>query len=370
MNATKHLLLAVFFAISAITQAQNPKDASAKIKIAVMGIDSKELLMDSESLGKLARLKLQKDDRYAVFREYDVKEQFSDRLERVQNCYSVQCLTELGAELGADQMLSGAAERFGERIVISLIIVDVETGQIIASDVNEYYNLGGEMEGMIAISINNLLDQENDPRLENALVRSETTLSEQVVERLKLNGPRMGIAYVTGLRGQRLQDPSNENGFDMLPFMSQFGYQFEWQYLSAGNMQALIEVVPLISGMDQQMFLPSVTMMNGFRHSGTGIEIAFGPTLSLGKMAEGFYDETNTWQRKENWVAENSSQYKSGLHDNFDSKGSTRVNYSFTLAAGRTFRSGHLNIPVNVYYSPSKHGGLVGASFGFNIRKK
>lgn len=368
MKTQQHLLTLI---LSVFTLMSNAQDVQAgKVKIAVLGIDSKELIMDSESLGKLARLKLQKDERYAVFREYDVEEEFSSRLERVNNCYSVKCLTEFGRELGADQMLSGAAERFGERIVINLIIVEVASGQIIASDVNEYYNLGGEMEGMIEISVNNLLNSENDPQLENALVRKETTLSDQVVERLKLNGPRMGVAYVLGLRGQRLQDPASQNGFDMLPFMSQFGYQFEWQYLSAGNMQALVEVIPLISGMDQQMFLPSLTLMNGFRHSGTGVEIAFGPTLSIGRMAEGFYDANNKWQPKENYVEEDSDTYRTGLHENLDSRGDATVNYSFTLAAGRTFQSGHLNIPVNIYYSPGKHGGLLGASFGFNIRKK
>ena len=40
------------------------------------------------------------------------------------------------------------------------------------------------------------------------------------------------------------------------------------------------------------------------------------------------------------------------------------------FAAGRTFRSGYLNVPVNVFVSPRKDGTVVGLSFGFNIQKR
>jgi TolB-like protein len=350
-----------------IGHAQNPSD---KIKIAVLNIESTELMQSAELLGKIARLKLQREDRFSVFREHDVKERFRGRETYYSQCYSINCLSEVGRELGADQMLSGSAERFGERIVINLILIDVKSAKIIASDVNEYYNLGSELEGMIEISINNLLGIKSDPILVNSLVRSETVLTEQVVERLSLNGPRMGASYVYGLRGRRIQDPTEEGGYDALPIMSQFGYQFEWQYLSAGNLQALVEVLPMIGGMDQGLFIPSVTVMNGFRHSRTGIEFAFGPTLRVSREAIGFYNEENVWTRSGEYVPEKRDSYKSGLHENLDSKGYLTLDYSFTMAMGKTIQSGHLNIPINVFYSPSRNGGVVGASFGFNIRKQ
>ena len=370
MKRLNKLLLGVAILFSNMLMAQTY--SKGDVKVAVLNIESKELLQDAESIGKLARLKLQKMPGYMVYREHDVKELFKESRDQYSHCYSVKCLTEVGKQLGADRMLSGSAERFGERIVINLIMVDVESEEIIASDVTEYYNLGSEMEGMIEISVNNLLGVESDPQLVNALIRKENTLSDQIVERLSLNGPRMGIAYVYGLRGQRLQDPARENGYDMLPFMSQFGYQFEWQYLSAGDLQALVEFLPIISGMDQQMFLPSLTIMNGFRHSRTGIEIGFGPTFRVVREAEGWYDENNVWRRTSVYEYDEDlkGEYKSEIHRNIDSKGRAQLGYSFTLAAGKTFQSGHLNIPVNVYYSPGKHGGLVGASFGFNIRRK
>lgn len=36
----------------------------------------------------------------------------------------------------------------------------------------------------------------------------------------------------------------------------------------------------------------------------------------------------------------------------------------------KTFKSGKLNIPVNFYVVPNKEGIRVGASFGFNAKKR
>lgn len=342
---------------------------AGKIKIAVLNIESTELMQTPELLGKMARLKIQKDPKYSVFREHDVKEHYMNDMDRYNTCYSIQCMTEVGKELGADQVLSGSAERFGERIVINLVIVDVKTGTVIASDVNEYYKLGGELEGMIEISVNNLLGRETDPLLVNGLVQDETVLRDQVVEKLNLNGPRMGASYIYGLRGRRMQDPTEQDGLDALPVISQFGYQFEWQYLSAGDLQALVEVIPLIGGMDQGMFIPSITLMNGFRHNRSGIEFAFGPTFRMTKTAWGFYDENNEWRHGSEYVEELADTYKSPKMKTISRNGNVALEYAFTLAAGKTIKSGHLNIPINVFYSPSKNGGVIGASFCFNIRR-
>jgi hypothetical protein len=41
----------------------------------------------------------------------------------------------------------------------------------------------------------------------------------------------------------------------------------------------------------------------------------------------------------------------------------------FIVAVGKTFKSGRLNIPVNMYVVPSKDGIRMGASFGFNAKR-
>ena len=60
-----------------------------------------------------------------------------------------------------------------------------------------------------------------------------------------------------------MQAKKNVGGFDAYPAMFQFGYQFEKQYLNEGNFQALFEFIPMISGLEQNTFIPSFTLMNG-----------------------------------------------------------------------------------------------------------
>ncbi len=60
-------------------------------------------------------------------------------------------------------------------------------------------------------------------------------------------------------------------------------------------------------------------------------------------------------------------------NDNFDEKhtdknGSLKLSMTWLVAFGRTFRSGSLNIPVNVFYSSQGKGGLLGLSLGFNLQ--
>jgi TolB-like protein len=375
MKTIKRSFLLFLAAISILSVSAQTK-APDKLKIAVLGIDAQDVVQTSESLAHLTRLKLQEVPNLNVFRHYDVIEEFHGQEQRINACFSVKCLSEVGKELGADQMLSGTVERFGERIVINLVLVDVSEGAIIASDVNNYYNIGSEIEGMIEISVNNLFGIETENALKNALEKSESILSDQVVERLKLNGPRMGVGFVAGEQGQRLSDSKEENGYGMLPIMTQFGYQMEWQYLSAGNLQALVEVIPIISGMDQGRFIPSITLMNGFRHSKTGVEFAFGPTFRVNQVALGYYDQNNVWRQKSYWAETETLEDGSvpenpnDVHENIDSKGDFKLSYGFTLAAGKTFKSGHLNVPVNVFVTPNLHGVLFGASFGFNVRTR
>ena len=49
-----------------------------------------------------------------------------------------------------------------------------------------------------------------------------------------------------------------------------------------------------------------------------------------------------------------------------DSRGDYALNTGFVFAVGRTFKSGKLNIPVNLFFIPSKHGSRAGISVGFN----
>jgi hypothetical protein len=107
----------------------------------------------------------------------------------------------------------------------------------------------------------------------------ENAVNNPEEDRLNLSGPRMGFAYFSGEAGSILKAREGAGGFNSNPVMFQFGYQFEVQYLNQGSFQALFEFIPLITGLDQGKFLPSIAVLNGMRSNISGWEFAFGPTF-------------------------------------------------------------------------------------------
>jgi len=350
-------------------------NAQTKESIAVLNIDTKGLQYDATSVGNMVRLELEKTKVYNIMDKYDMNDMTEKNKLDISNCYGKTCLVRTGKILKVDKMLTGSVERFGKKIVIILKIIDVKTSMLEKTDVMEYLNLPQEIQLMIEISVKNLLGIENDPNLVNILVNYEDPIISVKTE-LNLNGPRMGVAYITGKLNKRLTDPIKKGGYDTYPVMSQFGYQFEKQYLSAGNFQALAEFLIIFSGLEQQMFNPSFNFMNGFRTNKGGWEIAFGPNISLRKTAKGFYDnqgilgKKGEWYRKNEWNNDELGENPYDIVEGIDKRGAIGINSSWVWAIGKTFKSGYLNIPVNVYFSPSKEGSFVGISFGFNVRKK
>lgn len=114
------------------------------------------------------------------------------------------------------------------------------------------------------ISLNELFGIENDRVIVDQLTDIEEPLIS-TTKSMKPDGPGMGIAYLTGELGEVIDRTENKGGYDGYPVLSQFGYQYEIQYLSAGDFQALIEFVGILSGLEQRMFIPNVVVMNGFR---------------------------------------------------------------------------------------------------------
>lgn len=46
------------------------------------------------------------------------------------------------------------------------------------------------------------------------------------------------------------------------------------------------------------------------------------------------------------------------------------IHTGFVFAAGKSFKSGRMNYPVNVFVIPSKSGMRLGLTFGFNAKNK
>jgi hypothetical protein len=185
----------------------------------------------------------------------------------------------------------------------------------------------------------------------------------------------MGATFMTGYLGNLMTRSENAGGYNGNPFMFQFGYQFEKQYLNEGNFQALFEFIPMITGLDQGQFIPSITLLNGLRNNKTGWEFAFGPTFALSKMAEGYIHPTTKdfIIKPTNFgksLEQEAKELGAGVENRPDSRGDADITYGFLIAAGKTIKSGKLNLPVNLYAVPGKNGIRFGISMGWNGKER
>lgn len=136
-----------------------------------------------------------------------------------------------------------------------------------------------------------------------------------------LSGPRLGFTYITGKTAEVLNEKYNAS-----PVITQFGWQVEWRFFTVNKgPTGVVEFVPLLGGLEQGLFLPSISTPIGLR-TYSGFEFGVGPNVSV-----------------------------SG--------------FSIAFAVGYTFRTGELNWPVNISLVPSKEGFRYSLLFGFNMTR-
>ena len=350
---------------------------------AIVSVYTQGVKISPDMAESLMRIEVTKTGKFNVLDKLDMLEVLNENQVDVSNCFGKKCLTSVGSQAGVDKMITGAIENLGKKIVITVKLLDVKTGNYDKIAIEEFINLDTEVQTMMQITTNKALGIENDPELLNNFVYFNQP-PEAPVTYIKNNGPRMGLSYVGGDMGQVLQNPASMGGFDAAPIMTQIGYQFEGSYLSAGNFQALIEGLVFLTGVEQNMFNPSIAILNGFRSSKNGWEIGFGPTFRLSRMADGYYvddvKENDNWRIDSEWRVPANLDTLSpwgGYLDNpfesytrMDSRGDIKLQAGWVWALGKTFHSGYLNIPVNAFFSYNRNGYYIGVSMGFNITKK
>jgi len=205
-----------------------------KESIAILSIDVKNISSDNTAMGNMVRLELEKTGIYEVLDKYDVADLTNSQGIDPNQTFGKTKLIQVGKLLKADKMLTGSCEKFGDKIIIILRLIDVKKEKIEKANVMEFLNQETELQTMVEITINNLLGIKNDQDLVDLLIDYNRIITSNKT-RIKLNGPRMGVAVLTGNIGKRLQAPKEEGGYNMYPLTSSFGYQYEFQYLSSGD---------------------------------------------------------------------------------------------------------------------------------------
>ena len=142
-------------------------------------------------------------------------------------------------------------------------------------------------------------------------------------ETIHLDGPRLGFTVLSA----RVIDKARENSVNVSPVISQFGWQFETRLFRLANgVSGLVEFVPLVGGLEQGLFLPSVSGLLGVRGP-KGFEFGVGPNLTL-------------------------------------------LGPSLVLAVGTSIQSNGINFPINVAVAPSSEGARISLLLGFNARHR
>ena len=344
--------------------------AQIKPKLVVLDLDPKGLDQNPQTLASMTRIEIAKTGRYEVMDSYDVDFLVKKKNLIISNCYGKFCLIELGKALGVDKVMSGSVELINEKINITLRIIDVKSESTEKSYTKSFLNLPNELERMIEVTINEMFGIENPPDLVSNLTVKYTLANSTNHPReyvLNNSGVRMGFCYFSGNLNTFLRAPLSEGGYNGYPYMFQFGYQVEQQYLNESNVQALFEFIPMVTGLDQGKVIPSMTILHGLRFNRCGFEFAFGPSLNVVQKAKGYY-ENNEWHLSSEWT--DTIPNPNMIISRLDSRGDYKLNPGFVFALGFTIRSGNLNIPLNTYVIPNKEGMRFGFSFGFNTRSK
>jgi hypothetical protein len=141
-----------------------------------------------------------------------------------------------------------------------------------------------------------------------------------IAKSVSLDGPRVGVTFLPDGTVEKLAERSIEVGTTV----SQFGWQFEKQFYNGSGVSAVTEFVVLGGGLEHGVVIPSASWLIGVR-TRDGAEFGIGPNV-------------------------------------------TPAGTALVIAVGHTFRSGILNVPVNLAVIPSKSGTRITFLTGFNLR--
>lgn len=372
MKKLNQLFSVILFSVCIlITTKINSQSVANMPKIAVLNIDG-NVGISPEQLGNITRTELSKLERFQVLDQYDAAYIFSKNDFEVEGCYGRICNVEAGKILKSEKMLTGSVNMQGNVVIVSFSLVDVATANIESQQVIEYVSIMDQVPLMIKLTLAKMFDKSVDQDVFDKLTKQdefESSVNYPESPRLNLSGPRMGFTSFSGDLWNIYSSPKVEGGFDSYPLMFQFGYQFEVKYLNQGDFQALFEFIPVVTGLDQGKFIPSVSILNGLRSNKTGWEFAFGPILYAIKMADGYYDDNGTFVLASDWQDKYPDKPTPEVReDRIDSRGDISLDSGFLFGVGKTIKSGNLNIPINAFFIPGKSGHRFGISIGYNAQ--
>lgn len=352
------------------TNASNAREVYAIYNMDITGNSG----LQSNQMGNLLRMHFEKLDSFEVIDRYEMGNlNESMGTSKLTTCFSKSCLAEIGQKLKADKVVSGSIDAIGSYYIVTLRRLDVKASEIDKVLVREYLINQEQISTILLLAMNEFLGLPNPESLYLSLTKKDAfanSINHPYYPRLRTDGPRMGVSIATGESAKILSREESQGGFNAYPMTFHFGYQFEKQYLNSGNFQALFEFIPLISGMEQGRVAFSFSMLNGMRSNRRGWELAFGPSFGITQIAKVAQDSEGNWLTQKMWEDKYPGvKPVNGYRTQIDSRGEIGIDPYFILAAGKTFKSGSMNIPINAFIIPKKDELRFGISVGYNAKK-
>lgn len=356
----KKLSLFILVVISSIS-------VHSKSSLAVLNFDVVGKALTKDQFISITRSEIAKLDSFQVVDKYTIQESLESNQVDLVKCLGTNCLVSAGRDLKVDFVVAGGIEVIADKAILILRLIDVQKGVAQKTSYTEYVWDETNAQRIIQMAVFKLFDRKIEKKFLSIYdyeTAKRAELEGPKIEQYNLSGPRFGVSYQTGSMGNILSGKKSEGGFNKLPFMTVIGYQAEKQYLYTGSMQAVFQFNFSLAGLDQQMAIPSVSFLNGFRSTIGGWEFGFGPSIRIKKEAEGFYRD-GEWKLMDEKLEGEVVEVEKRL----DSRGVYFVNTSWIWAVGKSFKAGNMNIPINFYTIPDKDGWLFGLSMGYALHK-
>lgn len=352
------LLLVLTFVLPALSFA---KKTIAVVNFDVIGGEFQQAQYISMISSEIRKL-----DTIEVIDKYTAAEALEKYTPEGKKCFGAQCLANIGKQLGVDYILSGSAEITSDKFSLHLRIINPNTEKVSHSNYSEYLYSDENIWKFMQMSTYKLFGKKvkkDDLVVFDFDIAKSAELEGPRIKHYNLSGPRFGGSLVTGNNSRILQS-DRAGGFNKSPFMTVMGYQYEKSYLYTGQVQALVQLNFSITGLDQQMAIPSLSLVHGFRLANSGWEIGFGPIFRTKKVKDGFVNDEGIWT-----LADDAPNYNGVLSSRLDSRGNLKIQTGWLWAIGKSFKAGNMNIPINFYAIPDNQGWLYGVSVGYALHK-
>ncbi len=335
----------------------------------IAGIEVRNIASNEDILRSVIYKSLVNSKKYVVNDRYDVAEKLGDK--KMETCLGKECLGRVGTQLNADFSMSASYEGLGDRILISMKIVNVKTGEIERNEIEQFENQPRELNRMTDIMIYKLLKMDVDFSMYKALFFKDGPTASTGLGKMNNSGPRIGFAVATGENGEFFTRNEREGGVGTVPILFNIGYQLEVQYAGSEKFSGLFEFLGNVAGMEHGTPIPSLAIMHGVRFGKGAWEIAMGPSFTMKRLVSGTTDydgNFRTFQELSDMGVGADAQHM-GYFKRPDTRGATYFSTNFIFAFGKTFRPGALNVPLNFYASMNKYGTTYGISLGINITR-